>query len=1088
MVFSSCENDSNSSSTGNQFTLLSPSQTGIDFSNDLPVKLDLNILNYMYYYNGGGLGVADLNNDGLQDLVMSSNLDQEKVYLNQGGLKFNDVSKETGVDGGPNSWTNGVAIADVNADGLNDIYLSQVGAYRHLDCKNKLFICTGIDENNIPSYTEQAAEWGLDFQGFSTQAGFLDYDLDGDLDMFLMNHSLHHNGTFGQREEFLNTYDEKSGDRFFRNDGNTYTEVTKESGIHSSVIGYGLGMAFGDVNLDGYPDIYVGNDFHENDYLYINQGDGTFKDLLVDQMKHTSRFSMGVDMADIDADLDLDIVSLDMLPEDPKILKMSEGEDALDIFNFKLGYGYNHQYARNNLQLNNGNDRFSEIGAYANIHATDWSWTPLFFDMNLDGHQDLFISNGIPKRMNDIDYINFISGNEIQAKIQFDKLKEEDMSVLDKIPEIKLKNKFYLGSTNLQFADIEGEIGKHKMSYSNSSAYADLDNDGDYDLVCNNINDQLFIYRNNENPENFVKLKLDGPKGNTNALGTYVVAEYTNRKQLYHHFSSRGFQSSMLNNLILPSDSLMTITIIWPDKTYKTLQSWENGENEVAYTEGMATFNFNELRKPCKYYASDVTDEKGVNFVHDENPFVEFNREPLIPFATSSDGPAMALGDINNDGLTDVYVGAAKRRNSAMYIQKRNGDFSKVQLVGTSKDSIFEEVDALMVDIDNDDDTDLVVATGGNEYRLNSEYTRPLLYLNEGGVLTRSESAFQGVHLTGSTVSVCDIDQDGTKELFFGARAFPREYGTPTRSYIVSLNPDGMFEDQSEKFLNGDPNIGFIKDSETGDFDGDGDDDILIAKEWGGISLLENVNGQLNEKTIFSSSGWWNGVISFDFDNDGDLDIFCGNLGLNARIKASKDQRIKMYHGDFDENGTKEQILTYFVGDREIIFSNLKELQKQMPYLKKKYLYAKDFAEATVSEIVGSEALSKATVFEADFFESMVLINEGNMNFKPLELPKEMQYTSYKTAVAVDVNEDGFVDLIPGGNFYYCNVQMGRYDADWGIVLINNEGKEFSVENLEAYPAHAEVRQLNKISVNDKMYILAAQNEAGLKMFSIEKR
>lgn len=556
-----CSNPKTDNSNDILFQLVPSEKTGIDFQNELPISIDLNIFNYMYYYNGSGLAVGDLNKDGWTDIIFSSNLDKEKVYLNQGDLNFKDVSEIVGVDGGPNSWTNGVALADVNGDGWLDIYLSQVGAYRHLDCTNKLFICQGVNDENIPLYTEMSKEYGLDFKGLSTQAGFFDYDLDGDLDMYLMNHSLHQNGTFGKREKYLHEFNDISGDRLYRNDGGHFTDVSRESGIYSSVLGYGLGLAFGDVNRDGYPDIYVGNDFHENDYLYINQKDGTFKDQLTEQIKHTSRFSMGVDMADINNDQWIDILSLDMLPEDPYILKTSEAEDALGTFIFKLGYGYNHQYAKNNLQINQGDDHFKEIGAYAGIDATDWSWTPLFFDFDMDGHKDLFVSNGIPKRMNDIDYINFITGNDIQYKIQFDHLEETDLSALKKIPEIKIKNKFFAGNDNLVFTDMKDQID-HQVSYSNSAAYADLDNDGDYDLICNNINDKAFIYENKLNKKNSIEVVLNGQKPNVFGIGSTILAYRNGEITTMDYFPSRGFQSSMINQILLPSENLDSIRVV----------------------------------------------------------------------------------------------------------------------------------------------------------------------------------------------------------------------------------------------------------------------------------------------------------------------------------------------------------------------------------------------------------------------------------------------------------------------------------------------------------------------------------------------
>ena len=905
LLCSTCSPDQNSNAT---FRLVPSSESGLDFQNNLPVDLSLNILNYMYYYNGGGTAVADINNDTLPDVIFTSNLGPDKVFLNEGNLKFRDVSEVLEIKDNDKSWTNGVAVADVNGDGLQDIYLSQVGDYRELDCHNLLFICQSIDDEGIPSYTESSKEYGLDFVGFSTQAGFFDYDVDGDLDMFLMNHSLHHNGTFGQRTDFLGTYDSISGDRLYRNDRGKFTDVTESSGIHSSVIGYGLGLAFGDFNDDNYPDIYIGNDFHENDYLYINQKDGTFLDQLESKIKHTSRFSMGVDVADIDNDLDDDIISLDMLPDDPYILKASEGEDALDIFNFKLGYGYNHQYARNALQLNEQEQNFKEVAAYSNIHATDWSWTPLIFDFEMDGKKDVFITNGIPKRMNDIDYINFISGKDVQYKIQFDQLEQKDLSVIERIPEIKLLNKFYRQSDNLTFEELKG-IANHVESYSNSAAYADFDLDGDYDVICNNIDADAFLYENVSNSSS-VSIHLRGPAYNRNGVGARVIATYTDGTQRgFNNYLTKGFQSCMISDILIPSENLSYITVKWSGG--KTTKSDYSGEKrmEISFDDIGVEESTARDSKSSVITARELSNDLGIDFKHKENPFVEFNREPLIPFSTSSDGPALAVADVNGDGLQDFYVGSSKRKRSRLYIQNETG-FELTSVTGLPSDTIYEEVDAKFVDIDKDGDQDLVIATGGNEYRLNSPYTRPLLYKNEGGILSRDTSAFLGIHGTFSCVVAHDFNGDGNTDLFFGGRAVPRSYGDVPRSYLLINNGDGRYTDMTEDYF-GKIELGFVTDAVVANIDGDDSEELLIAYEWSEIRCYKVEHNKFEEKEISNEKGWWSCLVVEDIDGDGDQDIFAGNLGLNSRLKASSKYPVRMYYNDFDNNGTAEQILTY---------------------------------------------------------------------------------------------------------------------------------------------------------------------------------
>lgn len=1071
------------------FELRSAETTGLDFVNALPVELELNIFNYLYYYNGGGIAVADFNNDSLPDIYFTSNLGKEKMFLNQGGLKFKDISDLTDMDGGPNGWSTGASVTDINGDGLLDIYLCQVGKYRILDNNNKLFICTGIDANGIPQYEESAAKFGLDFKGFSTHAGFFDYDLDGDLDMYLLNHSVHQNGTFGPRERFLNTVDSVSGDKLFRNDGGHFTDVTVKAGIQSTVIGYGLGLAFGDVNLDGYPDIYVGNDFHENDYLYINQKDGTFREELSSQIRHTSKFTMGVDMADINNDCYPDIYSLDMLPEDPVILKRSEGEEALDIFRFKLNYGYNHQFAQNALQLNNGNNAFSEIGRFSGVFASDWSWSPLLMDMDLDGQKDLFISNGIPKRMNDIDYINFEAGNEVKFKIQFDHLEDTDLSVINKIPEIKILNKFYIGSPSLHFEDAESRILNNKVSYSNSAAFADFDHDGDLDIVTNNIDDPAFLYENlvKEPAGKSLKVHLSSKGMNRDAIGAKILVYQSGTLQYMENFQIRGFQSSRIGPLVLSKtrNTIDSIIVIWPDNTFTRLTDVSESEIYITQTPGLPAFDYNRIHKSFEYQWAGEEKALGVDYVHEENPFVEFDREALIPFSTSSDGPALAVGDLNGDGLEDIFVGAAKWGVNALFFQKNDGTFERVQNSEMREDSTYEDIRAMILDVNNDGANDLVIATGGNEFRGNSGFNTPLLYVNDGsGSLSRKADAFPGVFVTSGGLEVFDFSGDGFPDVFIGARAKPWAYGEIPVSCFLVNDGTGKFLDATGKWLPEQGLLGFVKGTSRADIDEDGDEDILLALEWDGIKALMLDGDRFTLKTLCPERGWWNFVLPCDIDNDGDMDLLAGNQGLNTRMSVSLEEPMRMYYADFDDNGTKEQVLSYYVKGKEIPFHNKKELQGQMPFVKKKFIYAGDFAEATFTEIFPAEKLGH--YFEADQFRSMVMINDGKGNFEARALETGAQQSPFYAAMPINANGDDLPDFIMMGNYFDANIMMGMYDANYGTLLINKGSGNFEVTQPGGEVVGGQVKNIRKIMVGGREYWIIARNNESLKVVNFK--
>jgi enediyne biosynthesis protein E4 len=1081
-------------SSSDQFQLLRKDATGLDFENLLKQSSEFNVFNFMYFYNGGGLAAGDFNNDGLVDLYFTSNMGPNKMFLNEGGMKFRDVTDEAGV-AGRIGWSTGASVVDLNNDGLLDIYVGQMGDFKIFHDQNQLFICKGI-KDGVPFYEDEAIPYGLDLVGFPTQALFFDYDLDGDLDMFQLNFSLHANGTFGQKKVFEDTQHPLSGDKLMRNDfipppGGTqggFTEVTRDAGIKSTVIGYGLGVAAGDVNLDGWPDLYIGNDFHENDYLYINQKNGTFKEMLNEEMMHTSRFSMGVDIGDINNDGWPEIFSLDMLPEDPYILKTSLGEDDPGVFHFKLGYGYNYQYSRNTLQLNNRNGTFSEIGMFAGVHATDWSWAPLFMDFDDDGYKDLFISNGIPRRMNDIDYVDFRATSEIRFKGETDNLEEADLVAVERMPKVKLPNKFLRNSGNLRFEDLSQSVKSNELSFSNGAIYADLDNDGDLDVVVNNIEDEPFVYKNlsveNDGPgHNYLSLRLIGSPENINAIGAKVVVYKKDQKIVCENYPVRGYQSSSLTNLHIgvgDTTSVDSVLVIWPGQGYQHLTGFRyNQFTVVVWQPNLPVFNFSRLRQlPAMPFAfTDVTEAAGLNFRHVENPFVEFAREILIPNAVSADGPALAVGDVNGDGLDDVFFGGAKRKKSALYLQKPGGIFYENTPEIMLNDSLLEYVDAVLVDVENDGDLDLVIASGGNEFHGKHEALKQRAYLNDSKGNFELADIFKGVYLTAACVLAADINQDGLVDFFFGGRAVPWNYGVTPGSYLLLNKGNGQFEDVTDQYGNGLRKAGLVKSGTWADMDGDGDPDLVLALEWEPVTIFFNDGGTFKKQPINDMTGWWNFVLPHDFDGDGDMDLLAGNPGENTKFKPTAKEPVKLYINDFDENGQIEQILTYHLGGKEIPFANYKEITTALPELKKKYPLSKDFAAATLNELFGKEKLKEATVRQATDFKSMYFENTGGLSFKAHPLPDELQFSTLDAPWLYDLDGDGREEVLLGGNFYQSNIQMGRYDANYGNVLSISKDGKMDVHPLGDLQIKGQVRRIRPVTIAGHTCFILAKND-----------
>jgi len=1078
------------------FISLDSNTTHLSFSNQLKPTTEFNLFSYMYYYNGAGVGAGDFNNDGLIDLFFTANQGNNKLYFNRGKLSFEDVTSNAAIpqDSG---WSTGVSVVDVNNDGLLDIYVCKVGHYKTLNSKNELLICTGIDKQGIPSYKNEAAAYGLDFTGFSTQAAFFDYDGDGDLDMFLLNHSVNHDGNYAPRANFLNTYDSLAGQKFYRNDtvkdaaGKSavhFTDVTKQCGINGSRIGYGLGVAVADINLDGWPDFYVGNDFHENDYLYINQHNGTFTEENSKRLMHTSQFTMGVDVADVNNDAWPEIISMDMLPYDPYMLRRSMAEDDYNIFSQKIAFGYNYQYSRNNLQYNRGNGMFSETAQYSGVYATDWSWSALWMDFDNDGSKDLFISNGIPKRMNDIDYINFVSNDDLQEKLKSHTLEEKDMSLVNKFPEIQLPNQFFSNTGSLVFKDVTDSVKDNTPGFSNGAIYADLDNDGDLDIIVNNINDPVTLYENTANNKQLkssVSVQLKGPETNLNAIGAKLVVFANGGIRTYENNPVHGFQSSMLAPLFVGLDKTVidSAFLIWPDNTYQPLQIKANQKLSVAYTANLPQFDYRRLteyKKSTLATVEEITASTGLKYLHVENPFNEFDREPLMPHMLSSEGPALAVADINGDGLDDVFVGASKTFHNGIFLQTADGKFIQKISPDMLKDSMWENVAAEWVDVNNDKYPDLVIASGGNEYYKKDQHLLPLLYMNDGkGNFTKKADAFSGIYFTQSAVTSYDFNGDGFMDLFIAGRAEPWNYGNIPRSFLLQNDGTGKFADVTEKYSKDLAEPGMVTDAKWFDVNNDGRKDLLLCYEWGGIDAFINNKTSFIKQAVTNENGWWNFILPCDVDNDGDIDFIAGNFGNNTKLKASEKEPVSMYYNDFDNNFKYEQILTYYLRGQEIPFASKQDLEKQLPFLKKNFLLAEDFAKAPLNKLFEADKIADAHHFKAINFSNVVLINDGSFQFKVMPLPFQAQLSTFRDAVVIDANNDNLPDILLAGNYYDNNVEIGRNDADFGSTLINKGKGQFAYQQINGITLKGQVRHVKPIEVGkQKAFVLARNNDS----------
>ncbi|NNM16100.1 MAG: VCBS repeat-containing protein, partial [Bacteroidia bacterium] len=1054
LCFSSCTSKENKSDVKKDediqlFTKIPYTESGVDFINKLTQNVQVNILTFKYFFNGGGVALGDINNDGLVDLYFTGNIGPNRLFLNKGNFKFVDITQAAGVDGS-RGWANGATMVDINNDGFLDIYVCRSGAFEPVARANQLFINNG---NN--TFTNRAAEYGLNDMGYSTHATFFDYDLDGDLDMYLLNHNVVFTND-RPIEELKNTADKYVGDKLYKNENGKFIDASKEAGIKQPVISYGLGVGVGDLNSDGFPDIYVCNDFTERDYMYINNGDGTFSETLKSSTGHTSNFSMGVDIADFNNDGLSDILVADMAAEDNYRSKTNMSGMNPEKFWKAVDGGFHYQYMVNTLQLNRGENKFSEIGQLAGIPYTDWSWSPLFADLDNDGWKDIFITNGYRRASRNNDFIK-------QKEYYFKQIEEDPnvnqaeliQKILSLMPEDKLPNYVYKNNGDLTFTKKSGAWGVGELSYSNGSAMADLDNDGDLDLVINNIDEASTIYRNNAEQfqaSNYLKIKLKGSKNNRQGIGSTVTISSIGSKQKVEFYPSRGYLSCMEDLIhfgLADNKRIEELEIKWPDGKKQVLKDVKSNQLlTLSYSD--ATQGVNNTPKRASYF-SNITGSSKINFKHIENKYDDFKDEILIPHKMSTLGPCLAIADVNGDGLDDFYIGGARNQSGELFIQSTESTFTSSGKSVWNNDKRHEDMGAAFFDVDSDGDVDLYVGSGGSEEADGSAYYKDRLYLNDGnGNFSKSRDQLPGTSISSSCVMPYDFDKDGDLDLFVGGRMIPGKYPFPASSKLLRNN-NGVFKDVTNDLAPELSELGMVTSALWTDINNDKQMDLIVTGEWMPITIFINENNKFSKSRatgIENATGWWFSLSEADIDGDGDKDMIAGNLGLNYKYKTSVLEPFQVYCHDFDSNGTLDIYLGYFQQGKLFPVRGRECSTQQMPFVSEKFGNYDAFGKATLPEVLG-EQTEQALHYEAKTFATSIIENNGDGTFKLIELPAEAQFSSVNGIVVDDINNDSHPDLILAGNLFGSEVETPRNDASIGCVLLNNGKGEFRSLTLE---------------------------------------